>query len=162
VPAPAAEGPLLDIGCGWGPIALSMALASPSATVHAVDVNQRSLELTRENAQALSLDNVVATAPEAVDDDLRFQTIWSNPPIRVGKEILHGILLHWLPRLAVGGTAWLVVQKNLGSDSLQQWLVRELPTGFIVDRYSSAKTFRILRVRNTTDASGVGTTPSKD
>lgn len=162
VPAPAAEGHLLDIGCGWGPIALSMALASPSATVHAVDVNQRSLELTRENAQALSLDNVVATAPEAVDDDLRFQTIWSNPPIRVGKEILHGILLHWLPRLAVGGTAWLVVQKNLGSDSLQQWLVRELPTGFIVDRYSSAKTFRILRVRNTTDASGVGTTPSKD
>ncbi len=162
VPSPAAEGHLLDIGCGWGPIALSMALASPDATVHAVDVNERSLELTRENAQALSLDNVVATAPENVDEGLRFQTIWSNPPIRVGKEALHGILLQWLPRLASGGTAWLVVQKNLGSDSLQQWLDRELPTGFIVDRYSTAKSFRILRVRNTLDAPGQDANPAKD
>lgn len=162
VPAPAAEGHLLDIGCGWGPIALSMAMASPAATVHAVDVNERSLELTRENAQALSLDNVVATAPEAVDEGLRFHTIWSNPPIRVGKEALHGILLQWLPRLASGGTAWLVVQKNLGSDSLQQWLVRELPTGFVVDRYSTAKSFRILRVRNTLEAPRQDAIPAKD
>ena len=149
VPAPAPQGILLDIGCGWGPIALSLAMASPEATVHAVDVNERSVELTRENAQALSLDNVVTTTPEAVDESVRFHTIWSNPPIRVGKEALHGILLQWLPRLAPGGTAWLVVQKNLGSDSLQKWLARELPTGFLVDRYSTAKSFRILRVRNT-------------
>lgn len=154
VPSPATEGNLLDIGCGWGPIALSMAMASPDATVHAVDVNERSLELTRENAEALSLDNVVVAAPEAVDDELQFTTIWSNPPIRVGKEALHAILLQWLPRLAPGGTAWLVVQKNLGSDSLQQWLARELPTGFRVDRYSTAKSFRILRVRRTSEAPG--------
>ncbi|WP_372699962.1 class I SAM-dependent methyltransferase [Arthrobacter sp. JSM 101049] len=152
VPAPAAEGDLLDIGCGWGPLALTMALASPAATVHAVDVNQRSVELTRENASALELGNVVASAPEAVPEAARFQTIWSNPPIRVGKDVLHEILLHWLPRLAPGGTAWLVVQKNLGSDSLQSWLARELPEGLAVSRHSTAKSFRILRVDRAVEA----------
>lgn len=146
VPPPAPTGELLDIGCGWGPIALSMALASPGATVHAVDVNDRSLQLMRENAAGLSVQNIVAATPEAVDEGIRFQTIWSNPPIRVGKEILHQILLHWIPRLAPGGTAWLVVQKNLGSDSLQSWLKRELPAGFTVERHSTAKSFRILRI----------------
>ncbi|WP_417220728.1 class I SAM-dependent methyltransferase [Arthrobacter sp.] len=151
VPAPAPAGNLLDIGCGWGPIALSMALASPGATVHAVDVNERSLQLTRENAEGLGVDNLVATTPESVDPSLRFQTIWSNPPIRVGKDVLHGILLQWMPRLAPGGTAWLVVQKNLGSDSLQTWLSRELPTGFTVSRHTTAKSFRLLRVDRPAD-----------
>lgn len=154
-PAPSPAGELLDIGCGWGPIALSMALAAPGATVHAVDVNERSLELTRDNAASLSLGNIVATRPEAVDDGIRFQTIWSNPPIRVGKEILHQILLQWLPRLAPGGTAWLVVQKNLGSDSLQGWMERELPAGFSVVRHSTAKSFRVLRVDRPMDSGGV-------
>lgn len=152
VPAPAADGDLLDIGCGWGPLALTMALASPGAMVHAVDVNERSVELTRENASALALGNVVACAPDAVPEPTRFQTIWSNPPIRVGKDVLHGILLHWLPRLAPGGTAWLVVQKNLGSDSLQSWLARELPEGLAVSRHSTAKSFRILRVDRAAEA----------
>lgn len=155
VPAPAAGGDLLDIGCGWGPLALTMALASPGATVHAVDVNERSLELTRENASALAVGNLVACAPDAVPESIRFQTIWSNPPIRVGKDVLHGILLRWLPRLAPGGTAWLVVQKNLGADSLQSWLARELPEGLAVSRHSTAKSFRILRVDRAAAAAAV-------
>lgn len=153
-PAPAAEGNLLDIGCGWGPIALSLALHSPAATVYAVDVNVRSVELTRDNAKALGLENVHASTPEAVDPEIRFNTIWSNPPIRVGKAELHAILLMWLPRLAVNGTAYLVVQKNLGSDSLQRWLADELAAqfpeaGFSVARDSTNKAFRILRVTRT-------------
>ncbi len=150
-PPPAEEGNLLDIGCGWGPVALSMALRSPRATVFAVDVNERSIELTRGNAQLLGLDNVHASTPEAVDPAVRFNTIWSNPPIRVGKAELHSILLMWLPRLAGGGTAYLVVQKNLGSDSLQRWLAAELAgrfpdAGFRVSRDSTHKAFRILKV----------------
>lgn len=146
VPAPAPEGDLLDIGCGWGPIALSLALASPRATVHAVDVNERSIELTRENAAALGLPNVRAGLPGDVPGDIQFATIWSNPPIRVGKEELHQILLTWLPRLAPGGSAWLVVQKNLGSDSLQKWLATQVPADWTVERHSAAKTFRILKI----------------
>ena len=150
-PPPSPEGNLLDIGCGWGPIALSLALRSPAATVYAVDVNERSIELTQDNAKALGLKNVRASTPEAVDPELRFTTIWSNPPIRVGKSELHSILLMWLPRLAHNGTAYLVVQKNLGSDSLQRWLIGELTeqfpeAGFTVVRDSTNKAFRILRV----------------
>ncbi|ALV44790.1 16S rRNA methyltransferase [Arthrobacter alpinus] len=153
-PAPATEGNLLDIGCGWGPIALTLALRSPEATVYAVDVNERSIELTTENAKTLGLKNVQASTPETVDPELRFNTIWSNPPIRVGKEELHSILLMWLPRLAHNGNAYLVVQKNLGSDSLQRWLAAELDerfpeAGFTVVRDSTNKAFRILRVTRT-------------
>lgn len=147
VPAPAPQGNLLDIGCGWGPIALTMALRAPHARVYAVDVNERCIALTNENAALLGLDNVTASAPEEVDPELQFDTIWSNPPIRVGKDELHSLLLLWLPRLAPGGSAWLVVQKNLGSDSLQRWLDTVLDDSFTVTRESTSKSFRILRVR---------------
>ena len=147
VPPPAPAGNLLDIGCGWGPIALTMGLKSPGATVWAVDVNERSIALTNDNAASLGLDNVRACLPEDVDPSLQFETIWSNPPIRIGKSELHELLLLWLPRLAPGGTAWLVVQKNLGSDSLQRWLSGELPPDYSISRESTAKAFRVLCVQ---------------
>lgn len=146
VPAPASTGNLLDIGCGWGPIALSMALASPEATVYAVDVNERSIDLTRDNANSLGLKNVKVSLPEAVDSSLEFDTIWSNPPIRIGKEALHELLLLWLPRLAPEGNAWLVVQKNLGADSLQKWIATQLPGSWTVERTATDKAFRTIRI----------------
>ncbi|MBO1267439.1 class I SAM-dependent methyltransferase [Arthrobacter cavernae] len=147
VPAPSPQGNLLDIGCGWGPIALTMGLMAPHASVYAVDVNERCITLTNENAAALKLRNVTASLPDDVDPSLMFDTIWSNPPIRIGKDELHSVLLKWLPRLAPGGNAWLVVQKNLGSDSLQRWLGEQLDSTFTVSRESTSKSFRILRVR---------------
>lgn len=146
VPEPSGNS-LLDIGCGWGPIGLTMALRNGDARVTAVDVNRRSLELTRLNAETLGLDTVTAALPEDVDPDLAFDTIWSNPPIRVGKEILHEILLTWIPRLVPGGTAYLVVQKNLGADSLIPWLSEHLGDGFTTSRFATAKGFRIIEVR---------------
>lgn len=149
VPDPAPEGNLLDIGCGWGPLALTMAMRSPQATVWAVDVNERSRTLCAENAAALGLSNVRVLAPEEVPADIQFDTIWSNPPIRVGKEVLHGLLQHWLPRLSPGGAAWLVVQKNLGADSLLTWISSMLETAdgdFQSGRAETAKGFRLLRI----------------
>ncbi|WP_287898801.1 methyltransferase [Arthrobacter sp.] len=146
VPAPASEGSFLDIGCGWGPIALTLALKSPEARVTAVDVNQRCIALTTENAATLGLTNLIASLPQDVDPELGFDLIWSNPPIRIGKAELHELLQLWLPRLNPGGEAYLVVQKNLGSDSLQKWLADTLPVGFAVSRFSTAKSFRVLRV----------------
>ena len=102
-PEPPATGTFLDLGCGWGPIALSLALRSPAATVWALDVNERALDLTRRTAAALGLDGVRATTADGIPDDVRFDLIWSNPPIRVGKAVLHELLRTWLPRLAPGG-----------------------------------------------------------
>lgn len=143
-----AGGNILDVGCGWGPIALSIASRSPKATVWAIDVNNRSLELTKENAARLGLTNIKVMTPEEVPADIKFSGIWSNPPIRVGKDMLHEILLTWLPRLEVNAEAFLVVQKNLGADSLQRWLNAELPENFSTIRADSAKSFRVLRVKN--------------
>ncbi|MBW4031649.1 MAG: methyltransferase [Acidobacteria bacterium] len=148
VPPPPPGGHLLDLGCGWGPIALSLALESPHATVWAVDVNQRALDLVRRNAESLGLPNVNAVTPDDVPDDISLTTIWSNPPIRVGKNELHRMLLHWLPRLEPGSDAWLVVQRNLGSDSLHHWLQAELPDAFAVTRAATSKGFRVLRARH--------------
>jgi 16S rRNA G1207 methylase RsmC len=146
-PTPPPGGNLLDLGCGWGPIALSLAIASPRATVWAVDVNERALDLVRRNARSLGLDNVNACTPDNVPTDLSFMTIWSNPPIRVGKNELHGLLERWLPRLEPGSDAWLVVQRNLGSDSLQRWLEATYPEDFSFSRAATNKGYRVLRGR---------------
>ena len=146
-PPPPPGGQLLDLGCGWGPIALSLALDAPHATVWAVDVNERALDLVRRNSAALGLANINAALPGDVPDDIGFRTIRSNPPIRVGKNELHGLLEQWLPRLEERSDAWLVVQRNLGSDSLQRWLTASFPHGFSVHRSATAKGFRVLKVR---------------
>ena len=140
-------GGLLDLGCGWGPIALNLAKLRPNTKVWAVDVNTRSVELTAKNAKDLGLSNVTAVVPEQVPEALVFSGIWSNPPIRIGKKELHELLLKWLPRLAVGAEAYLVVQKNLGSDSLQKWLMEELAGTYEVSRYTSIKTYRVIKVK---------------
>ena len=147
VPAPPPTGHLLDLGAGWGPIALSLALQAPDATVWAVDVNQRALDLVRRNSARLGVTNVNAVLPDDVPDDITFRTIRSNPPIRVGKHELHGLLERWIPRLEERSDAWLVVQRNLGSDSLQRWLAATFEKGYSVHRAATGRGFRVIKVR---------------
>lgn len=146
-PLPPQGGNLLDLGCGWGPISLSLAIEAPHATVWAVDVNERALDLVRRNAAQLGLENVRAVTPDEVPDDIAFRSIRSNPPIRVGKSELHGLLERWIPRLDERSDAWLVVSRNLGSDSLQRWLATTFDRGYSVHRAATAKGFRVLKVR---------------
>ena len=149
LPGPETTGALLDLGCGYGPITAVLATNAPRTTVYSVDVNQRALDLVRANAAMLTVsDRVVAATPDEVPESVRFAQIWSNPPIRVGKSELHALLLRWLPRLAPGGVAWLVVAKHLGGDSLQRWLTE---SGFPAERHDSHKGFRVLRVEKAGD-----------
>lgn len=146
-PPPPAGGQLLDLGCGWGPVAISLALDAPHSTVWAVDVNERALDLVRRNAASLGLHNINAVTPDDVPDDITFRTIRSNPPIRVGKHELHGLLERWIPRLDERSDGWFVVQRNLGSDSLQRWLASSFDHGYSVFRSATAKGYRVLKVR---------------
>lgn len=142
---PASDGTLLDLGCGYGVIAVALAKAAPQARVWAVDVNERALQLTVENLDRMGAQERVQVAlPEAVDEAVTFDEIWSNPPIRIGKPALHELLLRWLPRLKPDGRAVMVVGKNLGADSLQTWLRGR---GYSCERLASAKGFRVLDVR---------------
>ena len=149
VPEPAQSGNLLDIGCGWGPLALTMALEAPEAQVYAVDVNERAVELTRRNAARLGLTNLTASTADALDHSLTFSTIWSNPPIRVGKDELHAIMRTWMPRLAPGGEAYLVVAKHLGADSFEKWLGTEFAGTHTISREDTRKGFRIIKAVRT-------------
>lgn len=142
VPPPSSARTVLDLGCGYGVIGLAIALACPDACVTAVDVNERALLLANENAEALGVsDRFRAVLPDAVPEEDLFDAIWSNPPIRIGKQALHDLLLRWLPRLADDGIATMVVGKNLGADSLVEWLGE---SGYPTTKLSSAKGFRVL------------------
>ncbi|EGL14351.1 methyltransferase small domain protein [Gardnerella vaginalis 315-A] len=148
-PQPPENGRFFDIGCGWGAISLALGFESPNAQIYAVDVNERALDLTDINAKNAGLNNIHTYLVEDAlkEDALKdIDLIWSNPPIRVGKDVLHNILITWLPRLKVGGAAYLVVQKNLGSDSLITWLSKTLVEDFSVEKYASSKGYRIIEV----------------
>lgn len=147
-PALPESGHFLDLGCGWGPLAITMGLESPQATVWAVDVNSRALDLTARNASLNEADNVHTLHAEEAPEKLRsqgitFDVIWSNPPIRIGKDALHELLITWLSMLSANGVAYLVVQKNLGADSLMTWLRDQ---GFPCEKIASKKGYRIIEV----------------
>ena len=142
---PPGPGEILDLGCGYGVIGLAIARAVVQARVTGVDVNERAVLLANENAVALGVeDRFTAGTPTAVPPDATYDEIWSNPPIRIGKDALHELLLTWLPRLRPDGRAVMVVGKNLGADSLQRWLGEQ---GFPTERLASAKGFRVLEAR---------------
>jgi 16S rRNA (guanine1207-N2)-methyltransferase len=143
-PEPGEAGHLLDLGCGYGPIAIALARRAPAATVWAIDVNERALTLCRANAAAAGVSGVRAVLPEEIDPAIVFAGIWSNPPVRIGKAGLHALLEQWLPRLAPGAAAHLVVQKHLGADSLAAWL---RDAGWSVDRVAARTGYRLLDVR---------------
>lgn len=146
VPDPPRSGVALDLGCGWGPLSLALGLDSPDLEVWGLDVNERAIDLTNQNAKRHGLDNVRAVTATELPADLRFDVIWSNPPIRIGKAALDDLLDTWLTRLAPGGSAWLVVGKNLGADSLQRRLSESLGAGYDVRRAATSGGFRVLRI----------------
>ena len=148
---------VLDLGCGYGPIALTLATRLPGARVWAVDVNGRALDLTRTNAEAAELTNVVVARPDEVPPAVRFAAVWSNPPVRVGKAALHDLLARWLGRLTDHGCGRLVVHKNLGADSLQRWLAGE---GWAVERVRSRLGYRVLEVRAAGEPDHAGEDPA--
>jgi 16S rRNA (guanine1207-N2)-methyltransferase len=150
-PSPPPTCDLLDLGCGYGPVAVALAHRAPDATVWAVDVNERAVELCRHNARRLGLNNLRALAPDEVEPDIRFAGVWSNPPIRIGKAALHALLQHWLSRLVPGGHAYLVVHRHLGSDSLARWFAEQQ---WKVERLGSRAGYRVLDVAPTTPDDG--------
>ncbi|MGH3546048.1 MAG: class I SAM-dependent methyltransferase [Mycobacteriales bacterium] len=143
-PLPPVTGDLLDIGCGYGPIAVVWARRCPGARVWAIDVNQRARDLTVANAAAAGCGNVEVRHPDELPATARFAAIYANPPIKVGKAALHELLLTWLARLLPGGVAYLVVHRHLGSDSLADWL---RGSEYTVVRERSAGGYRLLRVQ---------------
>ena len=142
-PDPPPTGTFCDLGCGAGPIAITLGLLAPSATVWAFDVNERARELTARNAATAGAIGVRVAAPDDVPDEVRFDLVWSNPPVRIGKAEMRNLLVTWLDRLTPHGRAVMVVNRHLGADSLQRWLIEQ---GYRCDRITSRNGFRVLAI----------------
>lgn len=139
------DGDVVDVGCGYGPIAIALARRAPDRVVWAVETNERARELCHANAADAQVEERIRVVPpEDVPPELRVGLVASNPPIRIGKGALHDLCRDWLGRLSPDGEAWWVVQKHLGSDSLQAWMGAE---GWPTERVRSRQSYRILRSR---------------
>ncbi|HVC41695.1 MAG TPA: methyltransferase [Candidatus Saccharimonadales bacterium] len=150
---PVPPGELVDIGCGYGAIAIALALRCPDARVWAVDINHRALDLCARNAERAGAPNVVPAEPAAVPERIRFAAAYSNPPVRLGKPALHDLLVTWIGKLEPDAIATLVVQRHLGADSLAAWLTG---LGHRVDRVRSKGGYRVLAVHAPTGSTHDG------
>lgn len=116
------EGALLDVGCGYGPIGLTLA-KTEERLVDMVDVNERALDLTRGNARLNHVTDEVHIFHSSVYEEVTkkdYAAIITNPPIRAGKEIVHQILSGAYEHLQTGGELWVVIQKKQGAPSAQK------------------------------------------
>ncbi|WP_409252524.1 class I SAM-dependent methyltransferase [Bacillus sp. SCS-153A] len=116
------KGPLLDVGCGYGPVGLTMAKTFPDRSVHMVDVNERALGLAKENARNNEISNVYIYESSCFENvsEKNFSAILTNPPIRAGKTVVHEILEDSYNHLNAGGELWVVIQKKQGAASAQK------------------------------------------
>jgi len=110
---------VLDVGCGYGPIGLSAALLCPGGKVTMVDINERAIVLSRENAAVNGIANVEVLQSDALAavKGRTFDAVLTNPPIRAGKETVHRIFAEAFDVLRPGGALWVVIQKKQGSPS---------------------------------------------
>jgi 16S rRNA G1207 methylase RsmC len=102
--------------------------------------------IATENYENLGLTNLTICHPDEVPPETRFDLMWSNPPIRVGKVALHGIVTRWLNTLTPQGEAWFVIAKKLGGDSFQHWINQGNPGHFQATRVETSRGFRVLCV----------------
>ncbi|MED4225709.1 class I SAM-dependent methyltransferase [Neobacillus cucumis] len=133
---PDVEGQVLDVGCGYGPIGLSIAKEFSDRIVHMVDVNERALELAKENASINHITNINIYESDRlvnVKGD-QFAAILTNPPIRAGKQTVHDIFEQSHERLVPNGELWVVIQKKQGAPSALEKLKTLFSDVEIVDK----------------------------
>ncbi|MBM7555098.1 class I SAM-dependent methyltransferase [Thalassobacillus pellis] len=121
---PDVPGNLLDLGCGYGPIGLALARTYPERTVYMVDINERAVELARRNAMNNHIDNVDIRESDRMEalEGMKFAAVLTNPPIRAGKQVVHGMFEEAHQALADGGELWVVIQKKQGAPSARKKL----------------------------------------
>ncbi|SOC09227.1 16S rRNA m(2)G 1207 methyltransferase [Ureibacillus xyleni] len=144
---PNIDGAILDVGCGYGPIGLSIAKENPERMVYMMDINERAVSLAKKNAELNGVQNVRIFESDGlaeVESDLQVAAILTNPPIRAGKETVFRFYDGAYERLAQGGELWIVIQKKQGAPST----VVHLEESFAeVDIVEKKKGYWIIRAK---------------
>ena len=117
-------GKILDLGCGYGPIGLTIAVTSPSARVDLADINERALALCEENAQLLGLGQRVTCLQSDIYTNVEgpYDSIVVNPPIRAGKRVTYKMYEGALQRLIDGGSLYVVIRKDQGAPTASRFI----------------------------------------
>ncbi|WP_337103268.1 class I SAM-dependent methyltransferase [Paenibacillus sp. YIM B09110] len=146
----AGDAKVLDVGCGYGPIGLTAAKLAQQGHVTMIDINERAVELSRENARLNGITNVTVVQSDiyAAVKEQRFNTIVTNPPIRAGKAVVHRIFEEGYELLAPGGTMWVVIQKKQGAPSAEAKL-KDLFGEHEVEEVTKDKGYRIFKATRT-------------
>jgi 16S rRNA (guanine1207-N2)-methyltransferase len=133
---PLAAGPVLDVGCGYGPIGLSIAKTNQDRVVHMIDVNERALALAKENAELNQIRNVDVYESDRLENvkEGNFSAVLTNPPIRAGKQVVHEIFEQSFQHLLPGGELWVVIQKKQGAPSAIEKLKELFSDVMVVDK----------------------------
>jgi 16S rRNA (guanine1207-N2)-methyltransferase len=141
---PDVEGPVLDVGCGYGPIGLSIANNYPERNVHMIDVNERAIELAKANAVQNAVQNVEIYESDTLKSvkEFNFAAILTNPPIRAGKKTVHDIFDQSYEHLVIHGELWIVIQKKQGAPSAIEKLKERFTTVETIDK---AKGYFIIK-----------------
>ncbi len=126
---------VLDVGCGYGTIGLTIAKTHPELNVQMVDVNDRAIKLACKNKVLNGIDNAEIFASNIYENiNKKFDLIVSNPPIRAGKKIVHEISKSSFEHLNEGGSYWCVIQKKQGAESLFKALLEVFPSVETVEK----------------------------
>lgn len=138
-------GKILDLGCGYGTIGLTLAKSFPDRTIEMVDVNERALELSQDNATLNEIKNVEIYSSNiftSIEEGKEYAAIISNPPIRAGKKVVHQILEESYNHLVDGGKLQIVIQKKQGAPSAQKKMEEVFGN---VERISLEKGYWVLQ-----------------
>lgn len=143
------SGPILDLGCGYGPIGLVLAKQMPKRTVDMVDVNERALELAKRNAQANQISNVNIFSSDVYQNITNnYAAIYTNPPIRAGKKVVNSILAGAYEYLLPNGQLWVVVQKKQGESSCKKLMNQTFGNVEIVERSKGYYILKSVKTEN--------------
>ena len=143
---PEVEGDVLDVGCGYGPIGLSIAKANPERFVHMMDINSRAVQLAEKNATANGVQNVRIFESDGLENvgDVKVAVILTNPPIRAGKETIFRFYDDSYKKLVKDGELWVVIQKKQGAPSTMSHLEEMFEE---VDVVEKKKGYWIIRAK---------------
>lgn len=138
------SGEVLDLGCGYGPIGITLAKIL-KCQMTMIDVNKRAVHLTKMNIKDNGVNNTEVLVSEGYNElkDKKFDYIVSNPPIRVGKQILYDLLIKAKDHLKENGEMYIVVRKEQGANSL----IRDMSAYYQVEVIDKDKGFFIILLK---------------
>ncbi len=145
---PDLSGTVVDLGCGWGPIGISLALKNPDARLVLADVNERAVDLAQKNARENGANNLTVVLSDGFENlPTSVDCVTTNPPIRAGKQVIYAMFDEAFKRLTPGGALYIVIRKQQGAPSAKKHLEERFESVEVVDRSGGYWILRAIKAQ---------------